>query len=89
MEVYMFRKLRKKKLVHSIVSILERVNIKMEYNQHSSVLEITTIITEIVTITFILFKRSINNFIDFIFLSCCEKSHDNNQLKTYKQMEVL
>ena len=39
MEVYMFRKLRKKKLVHSIVSILERVNIKMEYNQHSSVLE--------------------------------------------------
>ena len=40
-----------------------------------------------VKITFILFKyhRSIDNSIDFIFFSCCEKAHDNREFNRENQ----
>ena len=57
------------------MNIKERINIKKEYNQHNSVLEMLTLLSYFLNVTDPLITPLI-----FIFLSFCrEKSHDNKE----------
>ena len=61
-----------------IVNNMERINTKKKNNQHIA-------IAQSFKITLILYEchRSIDNSI-FIFLSCCEKAHDNKIIQSWK-----